>query len=319
MILYVGIYHGRVLLPKNYPMVPPRVQLLTPSGRFIPYHDICLSASNYHPETWTPQWTVLSLVEALRLHMLTQANEIGGMNSSKDVRRRYAVQSRHWKYQPKMKMKYNNKKKKERGAGGTGTMLIIDHSKLIHVLYSPNSQPTTLLTEVEVDQNNLIEDRNHDNDDTKDDIIENEVQQKDNIPTQHDVKKRIKKNKKKLDKTIETDINTLSPKTKRKRRGKNQQQQHKIKKSNFSSAISQRQLVEFDASTAVVASANNENNRNTLLHPKVNDNGIAKKKLIKNPLVDFVTSPMVKLLISLCIFYFLISSPQTSFSITFII
>eukprot|EP00804_Cyclotella_cryptica_P006878 CCRYP_020800-RA/>CCRYP_020800-RA protein AED:0.03 eAED:-0.01 QI:0/-1/0/1/-1/0/1/0/74 len=50
--------------------------MLTPSGRFVPGEDICLSASNYHPETWTPRWTVLSLVDALRLHMLTASNEM---------------------------------------------------------------------------------------------------------------------------------------------------------------------------------------------------------------------------------------------------
>lgn len=122
-----GIYHGRVLLPKDYPGSPPRVQvryriknffntvsehsviyflnfyllsalqkMLTPSGRFVPGEDICLSASNYHPETWTPRWTVLSLVDALRLHMLTAANEIGGVVASDEKRRSYADKSRSW-------------------------------------------------------------------------------------------------------------------------------------------------------------------------------------------------------------------------------
>ncbi|KAK1742315.1 ubiquitin-conjugating enzyme E2 [Skeletonema marinoi] len=93
-----GIYHGRVLLPKDYPASPPRVQMITPSGRFIPGHDICLSASSYHPETWTPRWTVLSLVDGLRLHMLTTANEIGGVLASDEKRRQYAIESRSWKY-----------------------------------------------------------------------------------------------------------------------------------------------------------------------------------------------------------------------------
>ncbi len=92
-----GIYHGRVLLPKDYPASPPRVQMITPSGRFIPGEDICLSASSYHPETWSPRWTVLSLVDALRLHMLTTANEIGGVLASDEKRRQYAVESRSWK------------------------------------------------------------------------------------------------------------------------------------------------------------------------------------------------------------------------------
>jgi len=92
-----GIYHGRVLLPKNYPGSPPRVQMLTPSGRFLPGADICLSASSYHPETWTPRWTVLSLVDALRLRMLTEASEIGGMVASSERRRECAEASRGWR------------------------------------------------------------------------------------------------------------------------------------------------------------------------------------------------------------------------------
>ncbi len=92
-----GIYHGRIILPKDYPGSPPRVQVLTPSGRFIPGDDICLSASAFHPETWTPRWTIISLVEALRMHMLTTANEIGGMNSSHETRKKLALFSRKWK------------------------------------------------------------------------------------------------------------------------------------------------------------------------------------------------------------------------------
>ena len=91
-----GVYHGRIVLPKDYPMSPPRVQMLTPSGRFIPGHDICLSASSYHPESWTPRWTILSLIDALRLHMLTSANEIGGQNASNEQRRKRALESRTW-------------------------------------------------------------------------------------------------------------------------------------------------------------------------------------------------------------------------------
>jgi ubiquitin-protein ligase len=93
-----GIYHGRILLPKDYPTSPPRVQLMTPSGRFKPFADICLSASAFHPETWTPRWTVLSLVHALRLHMLTSPQEIGGVVSSADETLEYARRSLSWKF-----------------------------------------------------------------------------------------------------------------------------------------------------------------------------------------------------------------------------
>jgi ubiquitin-protein ligase len=92
-----GVYHGRILLPKDYPLSPPRIQMLTPSGRFISGEDICLSASAFHPETWTPRWTILSLVDALRIHMLTTANEIGGVDASDKRRRQLALESKHWK------------------------------------------------------------------------------------------------------------------------------------------------------------------------------------------------------------------------------
>ena len=94
-----GLYHGRILLPKDYPLSPPRIQLVTPNGRFIPLVDICLSASSYHPETWSPQWTILALVQSLRLHFLTEANEIGGIAScSRTERERLASLSQTWKW-----------------------------------------------------------------------------------------------------------------------------------------------------------------------------------------------------------------------------
>eukprot|EP00934_Nitzschia_sp_Nitz4_P008381 Nitzschia sp. Nitz4//scaffold13_size275219//200406//201560//NITZ4_000900-RA/size275219-processed-gene-0.103-mRNA-1//1//CDS//3329536092//8371//frame0 len=92
-----GIYHGRMMLPKDYPATPPRVQLWTPSGRFQPYKDICLSASSFHPESWTPQWTILALVQALRLHMITNPQEIGGILRTREEIQEYAEQSITWK------------------------------------------------------------------------------------------------------------------------------------------------------------------------------------------------------------------------------
>ena len=93
-----GVYHGRVVLPLDYPATPPRVQMLTPSGRFIPGADICLSASQYHPETWQPNaWSVRTLVESLRLHMCSSGMlEIGGMAESYEQRLAHAIASRRW-------------------------------------------------------------------------------------------------------------------------------------------------------------------------------------------------------------------------------
>lgn len=113
-----GIYHGRVVLPKDYPGSPPRVHILTPNGRFIPGVDICLSASSYHPESWSPQWTIQGLIHSLRLHFLTEPNEIGGMNASPNQKRFLAVKSRSWIWQiPSTTKQYQP--------------VIIDHSSML--------------------------------------------------------------------------------------------------------------------------------------------------------------------------------------------
>ena len=61
-----GLYHGRLLLPFNYPFAPPSILLLNPSGRFEVNKKICLSMSNYHPELWQPAWGIRTIMEALR-------------------------------------------------------------------------------------------------------------------------------------------------------------------------------------------------------------------------------------------------------------
>jgi ubiquitin-protein ligase len=94
-----GIYHGRIVLPRNYPAAPPTsISIWTPSGRFVCHQPVCLSASQYHPETWmASHWTLQSLIQSLRLHMLTTAHEIGGISTcSARQRRQHALESQSW-------------------------------------------------------------------------------------------------------------------------------------------------------------------------------------------------------------------------------
>ena len=41
-----GVYHGKLVFPKEYPMKPPDVIMITPSGRFQPNRKLCLSMSS---------------------------------------------------------------------------------------------------------------------------------------------------------------------------------------------------------------------------------------------------------------------------------
>ena len=45
-----GTYWGKLIFPKEYPLKPPSVMMLTPSGRFQPNRRLCLSMSDFHPE-----------------------------------------------------------------------------------------------------------------------------------------------------------------------------------------------------------------------------------------------------------------------------
>lgn len=60
-----GVYHGRILLPAQYPYEPPNIVFLTKNGRFEVGTKICLSISAHHPEAWQPAWGIRTMLEAL--------------------------------------------------------------------------------------------------------------------------------------------------------------------------------------------------------------------------------------------------------------
>lgn len=44
-----GFYWGKLIFPKEYPLKPPSVIMLTPNGRFRTGKKLCLSMSDFHP------------------------------------------------------------------------------------------------------------------------------------------------------------------------------------------------------------------------------------------------------------------------------
>ncbi|OWY90522.1 Ubiquitin-conjugating enzyme E2, partial [Phytophthora megakarya] len=86
-----GIYHGRIILPSDYPFKPPNIMLLTPNGRFEVKKKICLSISAYHPEEWQPAWGVRLILEALISFMPTKGEgAIGALDFPAEERKRLA-------------------------------------------------------------------------------------------------------------------------------------------------------------------------------------------------------------------------------------
>jgi len=61
-----GYYMGKIICPPEYPAKAPKVILITENGRFHTWDEgICLSISDYHPESWNPVWKVNQIVVGL--------------------------------------------------------------------------------------------------------------------------------------------------------------------------------------------------------------------------------------------------------------
>ncbi|XP_077443306.1 ubiquitin-conjugating enzyme E2 J1 isoform X3 [Stigmatopora argus] len=92
-----GIYHGRILLPPEYPMKPPSIILLTPNGRFEVGKKICLSISGHHPETWQPSWSIRTALIAIIGFMPTKGEgAIGSLDYTPEERRFLAKKSQEF-------------------------------------------------------------------------------------------------------------------------------------------------------------------------------------------------------------------------------
>ena len=90
-----GFYHGRIILPPEYPMKPPSIMLLNPNGRFELHKKICLSISGYHPESWQPSWSIRTAILAIIAFMPTKGEgAIGALDYSIEERKTLAKKSR---------------------------------------------------------------------------------------------------------------------------------------------------------------------------------------------------------------------------------
>eukprot|EP00930_Biecheleria_cincta_P001202 TRINITY_DN102363_c0_g1_i1.p1 TRINITY_DN102363_c0_g1~~TRINITY_DN102363_c0_g1_i1.p1 ORF type:complete len:242 (+),score=33.43 TRINITY_DN102363_c0_g1_i1:56-781(+) len=87
-----GAYAGKLVFPKEYPLKPPAIYMLTPSGRFEVNSRLCLSMSDFHPESWNPSWRIESILVGLVSFMLdpSEPRTTGGMHTSVAKRKQYA-------------------------------------------------------------------------------------------------------------------------------------------------------------------------------------------------------------------------------------
>ena len=88
-----GTYHGKLKFPSEYPLKPPSVIMNTPSGRFTPGRRLCLSMSDFHPETWNPMWSVSTILTGLFSFMLDTQPTLGSVESTLMQKKSFATSS----------------------------------------------------------------------------------------------------------------------------------------------------------------------------------------------------------------------------------
>ena len=91
-----GYYHGKLLFPSEYPMKPPGIIMITPSGRFDPKKRICLSISDFHPETWNPVWKTETIMTALVSFMNSDEMSTGCVVTTNYMKQQFARVSLQW-------------------------------------------------------------------------------------------------------------------------------------------------------------------------------------------------------------------------------
>ena len=88
-----GHYWGTLDFPDTYPLRPPAVKIMTPSGRFAPGERLCFSFSDYHPETWSPVWNHGTIITGLISFFLDEAPTAGSISATADARKAFAAKS----------------------------------------------------------------------------------------------------------------------------------------------------------------------------------------------------------------------------------
>jgi ubiquitin-conjugating enzyme E2 J2 len=89
-----GYYLGKIMHNPDYPFKSPDFMMLTPSGRFMPDKQICLSNSSYHPDEWSSMWNVKTILTGFLSIMLDDVDHgISHIKDTPENRAKMAIES----------------------------------------------------------------------------------------------------------------------------------------------------------------------------------------------------------------------------------
>ncbi|XP_065298808.1 ubiquitin-conjugating enzyme E2 J2-like isoform X2 [Dermacentor albipictus] len=88
-----GIYHGKLMFPAEFPFKPPSILMITPSGRFKCNTRLCLSISDFHPDSWNPAWSVATILTGLLSFMVEKNPTLGSIDTTDREKKQLARES----------------------------------------------------------------------------------------------------------------------------------------------------------------------------------------------------------------------------------
>jgi ubiquitin-conjugating enzyme E2 J2 len=83
-------------LPKDHPFSAPDFYMITPNGRFGTSVKICTTFSSFHPETWTPSYTLTTLLVSFISFFVEDQAAAGAVHTTTAQKKEFAVASTSW-------------------------------------------------------------------------------------------------------------------------------------------------------------------------------------------------------------------------------
>lgn len=96
-----GVYLMKIMVPDKYPLSPPDIMMLTPSGRFDINKKLCTSFTGYHKDLYSASWNISSMCCGF-ISFLTdnfdhaESKGIGGISSTPEYKKQIAKESRNY-------------------------------------------------------------------------------------------------------------------------------------------------------------------------------------------------------------------------------
>jgi len=163
-----GYYIGKIILTPEYPFKPPDFIMLTPSGRFIPEHKICLSNTSFHSSEWTAMWSISSILKGFLSIMLDdEQHGISHIHYDDKIKKKNALESieHNIKHHPDLVNKF------PRFLDNTGHPIINNNSDHINIS-SDNSNTSINNNKDNLNESNNKKDNLNESNNKKDNLNE---------------------------------------------------------------------------------------------------------------------------------------------------